>query len=368
MAIRWLLPILVLAACAPVSQPVTSVNTPPVVSPTASPEPEVVAGLAFRPPTAEHREFLGKLYSHGWNGWSNGAVAQVYSGGGWGPTSVYSGNYDFGFSLGVFPEGDTHLAGKALTTAETAGGTGEAEGLVRTIVKPLIAAWADDAALARDYQGMPRFTSGQPDPAWVKDEVAILGKFGWPLAYRSRARREILNVHVEAGRTLVVRATFGDPVPTEAQVAIDRQAAIEKAKAVLSDPASRSWEARTGRDYFSGLPYRPHQPGDPVGTSNTTRLEPVYDLPGNLHWRADLYGYYAGKPIWQVYSQPVGQPSAGAPLPVASPPVGATFSVVDYSTETWIDANTGEAVRFRRPQRTTATVVAAPSPFTPPAP
>jgi hypothetical protein len=291
MAVRWLLPILVLAACAPVSQPVASVSTPPIVPATNSPAPEMVAGLAFRPPTAEHMAFLGRLYMTGWNGWSNGAVARGYSGGGWGPTSVYSGNYDFGFSFGLFPEGDTSLAGKALTTAETAGGSGEPAKLVETIVKPLVAAWADDAELARDYQGMPRFTSGRPDPAWVTDEVAILNKFGWPLAYRSRARREILNLHVEAGRTLVVRATYGDPVPTEAQVAIDRQAAIQKAQAVLGDRTARSWEERTGRDYFSGLPYRPHQPGDPAGASNTTSIEPVYDLPGNLSWRADLYGY-----------------------------------------------------------------------------
>lgn len=364
MAVRWLLPLLVLAACTPVPQSATSTGTPFQAEATPDAAPEMVAGLAFRPPTGEHREFLERLYMHGWNGWSSGAVARIHSGGGWGPVSVYSGNYDFVFSFGLFPEWDTYLAGKALTTAETAGGTGDAEFLIHTIVKPLVAAWADDAELARDYQGMPRFTSGKPDPAWVKDEVAIIAKFGWPLAYRSRAKREILNVHLDANRTLVVRTTYGDPVPTETQVAIDRQVAIEKAQAVLKDPVARSLEERTGRDYFSGLPYRPHQPGDPVGTANTTSVEPVYDLPGTLSWRADLYGFYAGKPIWQVYSQATGQHSP-APAPL---PVGATFSVVDYSTETWIDANTGEAIRFRRPQRSTATVVGAPSPFTPPAP
>jgi hypothetical protein len=244
-----------------------------------------------------------------------------------------------------------------------AGGTGGAASLVDTIVKPIVTAWAADAELARDYQGLPRFTSGLPEPAWVKDEVSILAQFGWPLAYRSRARREILNFHVDADRTLVVRTTFDGIVPTEAQVAIDRQTAIEKAQTVLKDPTARSLEERTGRDYFSGMPYRPHQPGDPVGASNTIGIEPVYELPDSLSWRADLYGFYAGKPIWQVYSQSTAHPSPIAPIPV-----GSTFTSVDYSTETWIDAHTGEAIRFRRPQRSTAIIVAAPSPWIPPSP
>jgi hypothetical protein len=323
----------------------------------------MVAGLAFRPPTNQQMDFLERLYMQGWNGWSCGAVARAYTGGGWGPVSIYSGNYDFNFAFGLFPEGDTHLAGKALTTAEMAGGTGEATFLVDTIVKPVVTAWAADAELARDYYGMPRFTSGTPEPAWVKDEVTIIAQFGWPLAYRSRARREILNFHVDANRTLVVRTTFDGPVPTEAQVAIDRQAAIARAQAVLKDPSARSWEERTGRDYFSDLPYRPHQPGDPVGASNTVDLAPVYELPDSLTWRADFFGFYAGKPIWQVYSQGAAQPS-----PVASIPVGSTFTYVDYATETWIDANTGEAIRFRRPQRSTATIYAPPSPWIPPSP
>jgi hypothetical protein len=298
-----------------------------------------------------------------WNGWTCGAVARVLNGGGWGPTSVYSGNYDFFFTLGVFPMGDTYLAGKALTTAETAGGTGEATVLFATIVQPIVKAWAADAELARDYVGMPRFSSGAPDPAWVKDEAAILAKFGWPLAYRSRARREALNFHVDAQRTLVVRTTFDDVMPTEAQVPISREEAIAKAQAVLKDPSARSVEERTGRDYLSGLAYRPFQPGDPVGAANTRSVEPAYDLPDSMTWRADFNGFFAGKPFWQVYGQPGPQPS-----PEGAFPVGSTFTSVDYSTETWIDAHTGEAIRFRRPQRSTSTVVAAPSPYTPPSP
>lgn len=362
MAARWLLPLLVLAACTPAPQPVIPTEASPSASiaPTPSVEPEMVAGLALRPPTASQRAFLEKLYLQNWHGWTCGAVSRVFSGGGWGPVSVYSGNYDFNYGFGVFPEGDTHLAAQALTTAEAAGGTGEAVVLFEAIVKPIVAAWADDAELARDYVGMPRFTDGTPRPEWVRDEAAILAKFGWPIAYRSKARREILNFHVDAERTLVVRSTYDGPVPTEAQVPIDRQSAIEKAKAVLRDPSARSLEERTGRDYVSGLPYRPHQPGDPVGASNTTGLEPVYELPDSLAWRADFYGFFAGKPIWQVYGQQTTHPS-----PIASIPVGSTFTVVDYSSETWIDAQTGEAIRFRRPHRSTATIVAPPVPLLP---
>ncbi|MNS44725.1 hypothetical protein D3C72_771750 [compost metagenome] len=79
------------------------------------------------------------------------------------------------------------------------------------VVKPLVAGWATDAALVRDYRYPARgWSDGVPPANWTANELAVVNTFGWPLAYRSASRGEDLLVYVGADSTLVVRVRRGE--------------------------------------------------------------------------------------------------------------------------------------------------------------
>lgn len=78
------------------------------------------------------------------------------------------------------------------------------------VVKPLVAGWATDATLVRDYRYPARgWSDGVPPANWTANELAVVNTFGWPLAYRSASRGEDLLVYVGADSTLVVRVRRG---------------------------------------------------------------------------------------------------------------------------------------------------------------
>lgn len=78
------------------------------------------------------------------------------------------------------------------------------------VVKPLVAGWATDATLVRDYRYPARgWSDGVPPDHWTANELAVVNTFGWPLAYRSASRGEDLLVYVGADSTLVVRVRRG---------------------------------------------------------------------------------------------------------------------------------------------------------------
>jgi ATP-dependent helicase YprA (DUF1998 family) len=78
------------------------------------------------------------------------------------------------------------------------------------VVKPLVAGWAADAALVRDYRFPARgWSDGVPPAAWTANELAVVNTFGWPLAYRSATKGEDLLIYVGAASTLVVRVRRG---------------------------------------------------------------------------------------------------------------------------------------------------------------
>lgn len=85
----------------------------------------------------------------------------------------------------------------------------KAEQIAR-VVKPLVAGWATDATLVRDYRYPARgWFDGIPPANWTANEVAVANTFGWPLAYRSATRGEDLLVYVGDDQTLVVRVRRG---------------------------------------------------------------------------------------------------------------------------------------------------------------
>jgi hypothetical protein len=78
------------------------------------------------------------------------------------------------------------------------------------VVKPLVAGWATDATLVRDYRYPARgWSDGVPPANWTANELAVVNTFGWPLAYHSATKGEDLLVYVGADSTLVVRVRRG---------------------------------------------------------------------------------------------------------------------------------------------------------------
>jgi hypothetical protein len=123
---------------------------------------------------------------------------------------------------------------------------------------------------------------------------------------------------------LVVKLAWAPKDLTEATAPITREMAIARHVATMHDPAAKSEEERTGRDYFIDVPFKDLFPPPPV--NNHDELQPAYDFPADTPWTA-LFDYqYAGKPTWRIY---------------ASQGSGLGYGLVD--------ARTGTEIRFQRP-------------------
>jgi hypothetical protein len=242
------------------------------------------------------------------------------------------------------PFGDGWATASALTARVPAPAAGGVAQFVETTVRPMLAAWAPDGALFTGYMRMPDLAAQRGmapprshDPNATQNEAAIVKNVGWPLAYVSPSRHEVLFFY-EAG--VVLRTQWTPKRFDAASVPVSKQAAIATVVAALRDPAAQSEEARTGRDYFVGTPYAGiFGPAPEVNRHDD--LVPTYDVPDAVDWNGFVGTEWAEKPVWLI---------------------GST-----WGGGGWVDARTGTLIRFTR-LRVGHGTGGMPSPYVPPAP
>jgi hypothetical protein len=165
-------------------------------------------------------------------------------------------------------------------------------------IRSVVRAWAEDGRLFTGYIRFPsRLVPPPEDDPNETTEAAIIANAGWPLAYVSMAKHEALFFYQD-GQVLAVQ--WGQQRYTEQNVPVTKQAAIATTIAALRDPNAEAEEAKTGRDYFLGVPFKGlFQPSpanfrdDPVPTS---------DVPDGIGWSGFLDQEYVDKPTWHIQS------------------------------------------------------------------
>jgi hypothetical protein len=235
-------------------------------------------------------------------------------------------------------EGDGWGVVAVLASMVTPQGTRPLGDFVSGTVLPVVRAWADDAGLFTRYNYLPnRF--GPPsshDPNATASEAAIIQNAGWPLAYVSAAKHEALFFY-QGGQVLSVQ--WARQRYAEATVPVTKAAAIATVVAALRDPNAMSKEARTGRDYYLGVPYAGVFSPNPVNFDDT--LVPTTDVPDGIDWNGFLGQEFVDKPTWYIGSTwggggqvdaltgtlirftrlRVGHGTGGPPSPVAGLPI-----------------------------------------------
>jgi hypothetical protein len=260
-----------------------------------------------------------------------------------------SGNHDFEASFPGIDGG--YMAGQrwqvvSVTTARLqVPAPGQEAAFVRDAVRPLVSAWAADGRLDTAYNHPPnlgKLRAGEPDPydpSVVADEAAILKNVGWPLPYRSDAGHALLLVYKTG---VVLRMRYSAPTGSETASGgmLSPEAAIDKLKAALRDPAARSVEEVTGRDYFIGAPYQGVFNPTPVGPFAS--VGPSYEFSDAAPWNALFDDSFAGKEVYWINAN--GWPGYGRGL---------------------VDARTGAVVRFTRTAENHSDALFMPTPFAP---
>lgn len=360
----FVITLLLLAGCtvSPTLLPTTDTTAGP--SPSVAPSPSAassappIAGLTFRALTEGDLQALPDQYPPG--GTSQSPEFRPLDESLYGVTS---GNYDWSCAFGSYQVDGQPYALQSVTIAETPGQSGGLQARIDADVLPVVQAWASDAQLLKDYQ-RPRLSCAPPympcvsdtvSPSDVADPATILKNFGPPLIYDAASLRESLVFFPSTATQRIYRLTWAPQGASATNVKIDQAAAIERLEGALEDPKSKSWEERHGVDYVFGVPFHQAQPGDPIGLGNVVRVEPLTQLPTDLHWTAELDASHAGKPMWHLtYESP-------------SPPAPGSWSTLTMRGDGWVDADTGEVIRFSRPHRDdlgpSPSPISTPSPF-----
>jgi hypothetical protein len=247
---------------------------------------------------------------------------------------AYSGHWGGTILPGAFLP-DPSLVATSLTGDFAPGFSGTPQEAIDTVVRPLVKEWAADAQLVTQYYSVPHAAPGYGPPP-LKDEAAILSQVGWPLTYTSAGRRENLAIWVAADRNFVARTTWG-PAPA---VTLSETSAIATLVAAVQNPGFKSVEELKLQDAFLGTPLNLAPPGEPKSSESIARSEPVYGVPENAEWttvRMDVLG----RAVWFVSLKNVTQVVEGPRV------------YVDQNVAGWVDARTGEVLRFRRMTRET---------------
>lgn len=312
---------------------------PAVVSPPA-PAPVQVAGYTFGTLSVDQLQLLMR---GGGPARTSVATPVVY-----GTFKAYQGAYSGHWGSSVFPGSflpEPSLVATSLTGATGPGFSGTPESAIATVVRPLVQAWAPDAQLVKQYQSVPRATPGT-DLEGLTDEASVIAKVGWPLSYTSPTRRENLAIWVEPGQTFVARTTWG---PALATLPVSEAQAIAAVVAAVRDPAFKSVEEKTVKDAFLGTALTLGGPNEPKSSDFVAKVEPAYDeiiTPDWLTMRMDVLG----RPAWFVSLRNGRQVTEGPRV------------YLDQHVAGWVDAQTGEVLRFRRMFRETYRDDAAPIP------
>jgi hypothetical protein len=172
----------------------------------------------------------------------------------------------------------------------------------------------------------------------VQDEAAVLKNVGWPLPYRSDARKELLLVYAKG---VVLRIKAVPQAADEHTAKLTSQQAIEKLLAALHDPNAKSAEEQSGRDYYLGTPFGKVFMPTPVGPF--ADVGPTFGFSDDVGWQTMFDATFAGKPTWWVNAN--GWPGYGRGL---------------------VDAETGTVIRFTRTSENHGNALTMPTPMIPP--
>ncbi len=235
-----------------------------------------------------------------------------------------SGNYNFEYRFPPPPEfGETSVLSAVRVADLPVLQAGMEASYVEQTIRPVVRDWAVDGVLYTAYVSLPpRFGNSPPRPT-MDTEADILKVKGWPLAYLSKSRREVLFFFPSG---LVVLTRWQPRDLDETTVKVPKQEAIARYVAAIRDPAFKSDEERTGQDYFLGVPYAGAFP--PPEQNVHDDLVPAYEVPDTVKWDARFDYQFAGKPVWLVLGAEGGGLGLG-----------------------WVDAQTGTIIRFQRPRQ-----------------
>jgi hypothetical protein len=164
-------------------------------------------------------------------------------------------------------------------------------------IMPVVRAWAEDGSLFTAYTYMPGRFGPPPshDPNATADAAAIIANVGWPLAYVSASKHEALFFY-QGGQVLAVQ--WGQQRYTEQSVPVTKQAAIATLVAALRDPNAQAEEAKTGRDYYLGVPFKGIFPPNAVNFHDD--LVPTSNVPDGIEWGGFLGQEFVDKPTWYL--------------------------------------------------------------------
>lgn len=337
----WMVSLCSACAMAPAGPPTSGGSPSPAIAevsgtPVSS---EVVGAATFDVPTPQDLRdieaygFTGNTYYY--------ARPDVHPASAISPR-LESGNHDFEASFRT-PWGDQWGVASVKTARLPAPDPGQEAEFVLTRVRPLVAAWAADGKLDTAYEHSPdlaKLRAGEPDPfdpSTVQDEAAILKNVGWPLPYRSEAKKETLLVYAKG---VVLRVAAAPKSGDEHSAKVSSQTALQALLTALHDPNARSEEERTGRDYYIGTPFggvfKP-QPAGPFAD-----VGPAYTFSDDVGWSTSFDATFPAKPTWWINAN--GWPGYGRGL---------------------VDAETGKVIRFTRTAENHGDSFTVPTPFVP---
>lgn len=361
-----------------------SMDSARAAAPAAAPMPGAVAEGAMAPNSGG---VIGKSASA-----PGGPVGGAYSGNVWNNYGYghYFSPYGYGAGGGQEP-----MALVSITEAETGGGKGSFQDVIKNVAAPVIKAWAADGRLVSSNAvlGSDGQIFNDPNAQGArKPGLDVYGggyygeQAGWRMTYLSPTRNEMLSFFVTPQKTLIVRMRWAPLSLNPENVTVDSASAIKKLIAAIEDKSARAEEEKTGLDYFLGTTFE--QPQTPNGDNNYNKVEVVYDVPDRARWNVSLQSIM-GRMVWELnyysyeemgYGGGVIAAGTGTAVAVAAPAVEAKFALQQVSAArpaiapmpmpmpsgqagAWresyfqnnaqgmIDAQTGAVIRFTRPMK-----------------
>ncbi|MFN3430594.1 MAG: hypothetical protein ACK46X_11635 [Candidatus Sericytochromatia bacterium] len=289
-----------------------------------------------------------------------------------GKAAVMPSPYAYGSYFGG-PFGQMKLDG--VQEAKAAGASAGFLELQNQLIAPALADWATDARMVNTNGTLTE--TGDP----VTASENFPEEFAWHATYASISRAEVLEFHVTAKETRVVRLKWS-PVTIDVKAAqVDAKAAVEKLTQAIRS-RQRSKEEELGRDYFfqpgdqgriaidPGVSMPAIAVGEPAPGYQGPTTEVRHELKAGGRWYVNLqqigdhlvwelnYNAHVAPAMTTPSSGPISADAAVSspaiePAKIAAPAPVQPEPWVDENAYGMIDARTGEVIRMRRPTKYT---------------
>ncbi|HEY9721924.1 MAG TPA: hypothetical protein V6D47_07905, partial [Oscillatoriaceae cyanobacterium] len=260
----------------------------------------------------------------------------------------------------------------SVTQAQTKGSSGSFTDILKSIVSPVVKAWAKDGRLVTSSASLNADGTARVDPNANPASLLPNGGYnsnGWQFVYASDSRSEVLDFTVTPSQTTVIRMRWAPLNLSPDLVTVDATSAIQKLKAAVADKTFKSVEEQSGKDYFLGFPYTQDN-----GACCGQQVDVLYQIPDGVQWNVSLQSIL-GKTVWSVnwyksYNGGVIEPVMAGGVGVAEPavaPAGAPTiaTAADATTADASGSATAAATATPEPKPTIAPVVMPePSPST----